>query len=724
MLLLPATALGHRDHPPSSAVLPTSDGPRAAAAPPSCPGDGDRFSPDRVITGAFSSEQEGSYVFLPFNVPSGTTAARVRYCYDQPETSAGSDSHTLDLGLYQPRTDDSRPWGPTEFRGWGGSSHPDVILSPEGFGSAARYAADPQDQTPGKTTRAFRPGPIHRGEWAVELGLASIASRPADSDGKVAYRVEIELSDDQRFADKPYAPAPYDSGPARSRPGWYAGDMHVHGEHSALGDAPLREVFDYAFGSLAEKKAGLDFITLSDYVSGSSWGEIGRFQGDYPRSLIMRSAEVITYRGHANSHANTGVVDYRRGPLLERARDGRLVALRGPRPASEMLARIKSAGGFTQINHPTIFPSPPFPEGLCRGCPWEYSDAETDYSKVDGIEVATGPSGLKTPGKPGPNPFTVTAIEFWEDALAEGNRIAAIGVSDSHNAGRTPNPVTQAPIGTATTVVYADELSERGIQRGVEAGHTYVKVTGNDAPDLRLNGRARGSSRPAAIMGDSVRGEPVDFTARVLGGGPRPRPPELPYTLLVVKDGEPFRTVPVTRDDFAYRFRSAGPGRYRLQLQRGTTIEALSSPIYVEGSTSGGGGGDGGGDRPACTKGGTSGNDIIRGTAGDDVICAGGGNDIVYGRGGNDIVGGGAGSDVLRGGAGNDHLSGGGGNDEVIGGAGDDHLSGGSGSDVLSGQDGRDHLDTRDDRGGNDVANGGAGSDSCDTNRGDTRSSC
>jgi len=58
--------------------------------------------------------------------------------------------------------------------------------------------------------------------------------------------------------------------------------MHVHGEHSALGDAPLREVFDYAFGSLREDKAGLDFITLSDYVSGSSWGEIGRFQSDSP----------------------------------------------------------------------------------------------------------------------------------------------------------------------------------------------------------------------------------------------------------------------------------------------------------------------------------------------------------------------------------------------------------------------------------------------------------
>ena len=694
LLLLPVTALAHRDKRPANSVLSGSNGLRAAAAPASCPGDGDQITPDKVITGEFDAEREGSYVFLPFEVPAGTTAVRTRYCYDQPETPASQfDSHTLDLGLYQPRADESRPWGPAEFRGWGGSSHPDVVLSPEGFGSSARYAADPQDQTPGKTTRAFRPGPIPRGEWAVELGLASIASRPADSDDKVAYRVEIELSDDPGFADEPYAPARYDATPARAKPGWYAGDMHVHGEHSALGDAPLREVFDYAFGSLADDKAGLDFITLSDYVSGSSWGEVGRFQSDYPRSLILRSAEVITYRGHVNSHANTRVVDYRRGPLLERAPDGSLVPLRGPRPASEMLSGIRSAGGFTQINHPTIFPSPPFPEGLCRGCPWEYSDAQTDYSKVDGIEVATGPAGFRTGDTTGPNPFTVTAIEFWEDALAEGNRIAAIGVSDSHNAGRTPNPVTQAPIGTATTVVYADDLSERGIQRGVKAGHTYVKVTGNDAPDLRLTGRARGSARPAAIMGDTVRGEPVDFAARVLGAGPRPRPPELPYTLLVVKDGKPFRTVPVTRDDFTYRFRSAGAGRYRLQLQRGTTIEALSSPIYVER----GAGGGGGGGRPACTITGTPRNDILRGTPGRDVICTGAGNDVAQGGGGNDDVYGGAGNDVLRGDAGSDRLFGEGGNDS---------------------------LNTSDGVRANDRADGGEGSDACSGDPGDALRSC
>lgn len=589
LLLLPAVAAAHGEEAP---IAP------AASPPPECSDDrtgtdgecppdqteqqvaeacpGEAIDPDRVITGEFSSERQRSFVFLPFKVPSDTTAVRVKYCFDQPDAPISQfDRNTLDLGLYEPRRDKSKPWGVPEFRGWGGSSHPDVTVSPEGFSSEAQYEADPEKPVPGKTTRAFRPGPIPAGRWAVELGLAALTSEAqGNTDGKVAYRVEIELSDNPRFADKPYKPAKYDSSPASTKRGWYAGDFHVHAEHSALGDAPMREVFDYAFGSLADDKAGLDFITLSDYVSGSSWNEIGRFQEDYPKKLIIRSTEVITYRGHLNSHANTRSVDYREGVLFQRRGDGGLERLRGTRDARKSFSQIHDAGGFTQINHPTIFPSPPFPAALCRGCPWEYSDAETDYSEVDGIEIATGPAGLQGPGEPGPNPFTVTGIEFWEDALDGGNKIAAVGSSDSHNAGRTPSPVTQAPIGTATTMVRADELSEDGIQCGVEAGHTYVKVTGNDGPDIRFRGRRTGANGRAAIMGDTIPGDRADFTARVLDGSG--------LQLIVFKGRNPMTTVPVTSDDFTLPFKSSGPGRYRLQLQQASRIETVSSPIYLQ----------------------------------------------------------------------------------------------------------------------------------------------
>jgi hypothetical protein len=374
----------------------------------------------------------------------------------------------------------------------------------------------------------------------------------------------------------------YDETPARAEPGWYAGDLHVHARHLAPGDATMRETFDFAFcpdptlaGQCdepgAHPGAGLDFIALSDYVGTRQWGEIGAFQADYPEKLILRSAEVITHRGHANNHASVALADYRTGPVhvarVEGSGQERTIApidaaspARPARPASEVFDQVHAAGGWTQINHPTTFPSDPTFGNLCRGCSWDYSDAETDYSKVDAIDAGGRSS----------------------------NRIAAVGSSDSHHAGRTPNPATQSPIGQATTVVRAPELSERGIQAGVEAGHTYVKMWGNDGPDLRLEARVPGSSGPPAIIGDAIEGEEVQFEATVSNLGEARAARGGAYTLFVVRDGLPFLgPIPLLADEEqSLEFESGAPGRYRLQVDRTAqgvaSVEAVSSHIFHE----------------------------------------------------------------------------------------------------------------------------------------------
>ena len=530
-----------------------------AVAPLACPGDPIRV--DRAITGEFDRSLQGSYVQVPFDVPAGTTSVRVKYCHDQPESPTSAQlRHTLDLGLYDPRG----------FRGWGGSSHPDVTITPQGFSSEEQYKESPKGHVPGRTTRGYRPGPIPDGRWTAELGVAAVVSQSeGDLDGKVAWRVELELSSDPAFAAEPYDAARYDTQPARAGEGWYAGDLHVHGEHSSLGDATMTEVFDYAFG-----EAKLDFVMLSDYVTDSAWGEIGRYQPRYGGKLIGRSSEVITYRGHTNNHASRRYVDYRTGPVLERRDDGSLVELRGPRPPREIFDEVHAPGGWTQVNHPTIFPSdvPGF-ANLCRGCPWDYSDEETDWSKVDSFEVSTGPAGFTSPaGSTGPNPFTVTAIEKWDSLRRHGFPVTAVAVSDSHHAGRTNNPVTQTPVGDGHTVVFAEELSETGVRRAVQAGHAYVKLFGADSPDLRFD--AVGSDGFAAMMGDGLPGDRADFVARVIGAGEGSQ-------LVVVRSGTPVQTVPVAGDDFVHRFSATEPGHYRVQVQRGSTIESLSNPISL-----------------------------------------------------------------------------------------------------------------------------------------------
>lgn len=545
--------------------------PAAQAAPPqSCGLD----APDRTIAGEFGSELQGSYVLLPFNVPAGQTAVRVRYCYDQPETPLNAQfKHTLDLDLYEARQPGGL-WGPEEFRGSSGSARrdgdargPQVTVSVDGF-----------DATTGKTTRSMRPGPIEPGEWAVQLPVAAVVNQTqGDLDGKVAFRVEIDLISDPTFADEPYRPVPYPTAPARPGPGWYSGDLHVHASHSE-GGATMREAFDYSF---KPGGPGLDFVSLTDHNTDSAFGEIGAFQPDYPGKLIIRGTEVTTFRGHMMNHGTGRYLDHRTGTVYEArlSAGGALEGLdlrRPARGAADILRGVKDVGGFNQINHPTIFPSevPAF-ANLCRGCSWGYSPAETDYSNVDAIEVATGTSGAQSNGvNQGPNPFTVTAIDFWEDKLARGFKIAAIAVSDSHEAGEVGNPVTGAAIGGGTTVVQAQELSEPGIECGVEAGHTYAKVTGAAGPDIRFEARPPGFTGTAAIMGDTVRAGSASFTARVMRANGS--------SLTVYRNGAAFRTFAITGDDFSASFDTADPGRYRLQVQRGSNIDTVSSPIYLE----------------------------------------------------------------------------------------------------------------------------------------------
>ena len=536
------------------------------AADPTLPCPGDNGAPTQVITGTFDTAVEGAYVMVAFDVALDSTRVRVKLCYDQPPTPLSSQiKHTLDLGLYEPSSDGA--YDVEEFRGWGGSSRPNVLVTPE------------------QATVGYMPGAIPAGAWAAEIGVAAVAGpEEGDPDGSVAWRLEIFTGNDPRDLDQPWQPTAYDETPANEAAGWYKGDFHVHAEHSAPSDASMRETFDYAFGP-RPASAGLDFITLSDYVSDRAWDEIGRYQADYPGKLVMRSAEVITYRGHINNHASVTYVDHRTGPLYSYD-DSSLKKIREARPASEILDAIHAGGGFTQVNHPTTFPSDiPLFGNLCRGCSYEYSDEETDWSKVDAMEVQTGPSGTPEPvgHELGPNPFTPMAISWWDELRAAGYRITAVGSSDSHNAGRTGGP-TQSPIGEATTVVYAEELSERGIQEAIEAGHAYVKFFSSDGPDLRFEARpndkpGRGKGRgPVAIMGDRLKSSDVTFTARVLGvpSGSEPR------VLLILRGGVVVDAIPVTSGDFSYSFTRAEAGDYRLQLQRGTAIEALTNPITLE----------------------------------------------------------------------------------------------------------------------------------------------
>jgi hypothetical protein len=121
-------------------------------------------------------------------------------------------------------------------------------------------------------------------------------------------------------------------------------------------------------------------------------------------------------------------------------------------------------------------------------------------------------------------------------------------------------------------VVYADELSEEGIRRGIQSGHAYVKLFGAASPDLRLDARAPDGT--TAMMGDALPAAAADFEARVVGASGDAQ-------LIVMRDGRAVESVPVASPDFVHRFTASEPGDYRLQVQEGSAIQSLTNPISL-----------------------------------------------------------------------------------------------------------------------------------------------
>jgi len=551
----------------------------AAAAATDCglPGStGTGMSSKLDVEGDIAASRTGGYLQIPFEVPDGTTAIQVRYSYDQPDGSCGGSPNTLDMGVYGPKADGSSPaFEQTDRRGWSGSAVKNLAIAENGFTDETEYLAGKKAFVDGHTTRAYEPGPIPAGTWAVELGIAFID--PADSDG-IHYHVQVLASSDASWSDDPYEPSGPPDETVNSTPGWYTGDLHVHGEQEP-GNATMSQTFAAAFGPGG---AGLDFVTLVDHNNDVAHADMRDQAEPYPNDLVIPGTEVTTYHGHWNAQGSSAFADFRGGPiyrpddLTSSIPDSALTEIQGAALPKDQFGPIEAGGGWTQINHPTIFKTAP---AACRGCYWDYTDAETDFAKVDAIEIQTGPAAVPQPNPTTPNPFTATAIAYYEHALDSGAHIAAVGSSDDHQAGMATGPF-DSPVGRGATVVHAAGLSESAVIDAVRGDHTYVKPFGPSGPDISL--KAETDAGSTGDIGDTVAGGSVRLKASVSGAAASGRSGD--WSLVIMRDGVAIDTVPFSGDGISESLSATDPGRYSLEVVRASGgneyIEDYSSPIW------------------------------------------------------------------------------------------------------------------------------------------------
>lgn len=348
------------------------------------------------------------------------------------------------------------------FRGWSG-------------GNKSSFTLSETDATP-----SYLPGAIRAGTWKLLLGIPNI-EKGVRSD----FTARIYFS---HAGDQP-AVSTFSSAPLRTGAAWYRGDFHMHDAHSdgsclSQGGVnvpcPLYKTVETA----AARK--LDFIAISDHNATAQYNDIRELQPYFDHLLLIPAREITTFYGHANIFGITDFVDFRLGSKTV--------------PDVNTLARqVNAYHGLLSINHPGS------PSGaICMGCGW--TAPNTDFSLVAGVEALNG----------GSMDGRTSGIPFWQDKLSKGYRLTALGGSDNHEA-VYPASVRSA-IGHPTTVVYAQDLSERAILDGVRAGHVFLDLEGTT--DRRIDFTAKigddhqGGQPREAIMGDNLEaaeGEVVHF---------------------------------------------------------------------------------------------------------------------------------------------------------------------------------------------------------------------
>jgi hypothetical protein len=347
---------------------------------------------------------------------------------------------TIDIGLLGP--DGFR--GQDGFRGWSG-------------GNKRSFTISATDATP-----SYLPGPIRSGQWHLLLGIPNIRQ-----DSHAQYTASV------RFERETTDQAPAQFGPTlRAQPGWYRGDLHMHTAHSdgsCLSRRQQRVPCPLFLTARTASERGLDFIAITDHNTISHADAIRELQPYFDDLLLIPGREITTFHGHANLFGSVAMLDFRVG-------DGEV-----PDWNALLTSLENSGGGVLSINHPVR------PSGeQCMGCGWT-PQGGIDYARIQAVEVVNG-LDADTPW---------SGIGFWQHLLDQGYKLTALGGSDNHDALQAGANT----IGTPTTVIYADELSQTGIVAAIRRGRVFVDVAGTRDRALDLTATA---DRQIAHMGDAL----------------------------------------------------------------------------------------------------------------------------------------------------------------------------------------------------------------------------
>ncbi|MFH5181723.1 CehA/McbA family metallohydrolase [Paenibacillus sp. TAB 01] len=311
---------------------------------------------------------------------------------------------------------------------------------------------------------------------------------------------------------------------------WLKGDLHTHSVHSD-GTFTLEE------NAAIMEELGCDFIAMTDHNAVSQ-------NLAYPRNtkvVMIPGMEFTTNFGHSNF---LGVTD----PLDD-------FRVSGQQDVNERLQTARERGAKIVLNHPH-----------CDFCPWEW-DFAVDH---DWVEVWNGPWSARNE----------RTLAWWQEQLAGGRRLVAIGGSDTHR----PDPFVKHAM--PCTWVYAECKTAQGILDGIGRGHVSISCA-PEGPFLELS-CGEGAYRTGDAVPAGKAGGGLKLAAEGLQPGDRIRWIHDSGLVKEVRCGEP-GAGDWQEEGLRLDLDAQAEARfYRVEVWRHFTetgtelLAALTNPIYME----------------------------------------------------------------------------------------------------------------------------------------------
>jgi hypothetical protein len=447
--------------------------------------------------------------------------------------------NVVDIGIFDSRGYDFPQ--PEGFRGWSGSDKPEFFLAPD-------------CATPG-----YLSGPLFPGEWNIMLGVDRI--NPEGARYEVNITVEQEPGAEENGKRKtenvpsarPVRSADSDAAlgealvgraarnaPNVSGPRWLKGDLHCHTIHSD-GLNSVEEIVRNAVD------LGLDFLAVTDHNTSTHFEDMDALS--HLPIVLIPGEEVTTYWGHANMWGLREWIDFRC------ADEASIDTVR---------RYVLQKGGLISVNHPK-----------CVGPPWLFKGWE-GYPSMEVWQAMW-------------RFYNWESLERWDALLRKGERVVAVGGSDTHS---VPPAEPRHPHGLANPTTWVWTGNEKGEMRnaeeavldGIRAGHVFITDAPTDT-QLVLRADADGEGRFGALMGDTIPpsdGRPVQFRVEARGN------PD--WRLWLIADGVPVDIRPLEKVEATHEFSLDVSGRryvraelrgFRGRPERGEVVWAMTNPIWV-----------------------------------------------------------------------------------------------------------------------------------------------